>query len=65
MFSDLKKLKVEELVGHLRAAEERVDAKVEQITNKAGCLLLAEEDWLEKHKNRFQSNHGREGGNNH
>ncbi|CAD6334291.1 unnamed protein product [Miscanthus lutarioriparius] len=54
MFCDLKKLTVEELIGHLRAAEERFDEKVEQITDKAGWLLLAEEDWLEKHKHRFQ-----------
>lgn len=43
-------------MGPLHAAEERLEDKVEQITDKAGRLLLAEEDWLEKHKHRFQSN---------
>ena len=65
MFCDLKVLNIEDLVGRLRAAEERIGDKVEQITDKAGRLLLAEEDWLEKHKHRFQSNQHREGGNNH
>ena len=50
MFCDLKKLTVEELIGRLRAAKERLDDKVEQVTDKAGRLLLADEDWLEKHK---------------
>jgi len=36
MFCDLKKLTVEELIGRLRAAEERLEEKVEQITDKAG-----------------------------
>ncbi|XP_066384930.1 uncharacterized protein [Miscanthus floridulus] len=53
MFCNLKELTVEELVGRLRAAEERFDDKVEQIVDKAGRLLLAEDDWLEKHKHRF------------
>ena len=44
MFCDLKKLTMEELIGRLRAAEERLDEKVEQITDKAGRLLLAEDD---------------------
>ncbi|XP_066380694.1 uncharacterized protein [Miscanthus floridulus] len=62
MFRDLKKLTVEELIGHLRAAEERFDEKVEQITDKAERLLLAEEDWLEKHKHRFQADRKDGGG---
>ena len=44
MFVDLKKLSVDELVGRLRAVEERFDDNVEQITDKAGWLLLMEED---------------------
>jgi len=36
MFCDLKKLTVAELIGRLRAAEERLEEKVEQITDKAG-----------------------------
>ena len=50
----MKTLSVEDLVGRLRAAEDRFEDKVEQITDKAKRLLLAEEDWLEKHKHRFQ-----------
>ncbi|XP_066320048.1 uncharacterized protein [Miscanthus floridulus] len=36
MIHDLKKLTVEELIGHLHAAKERFEDKVEQITDKAG-----------------------------
>lgn len=56
MFCDVKTLLVEDLVGRLRVADDRLVDKVERITDKAGCLLLAEEDWLEKYKHRFQSN---------
>jgi hypothetical protein len=63
MFCDLKKMTMEELVGRLRAAEERLDDNVEQTADKMGRLLLAEEDWLEKHKHRF-SQGPKEGGNN-
>jgi hypothetical protein len=62
MFCDVKTLSVEDLVCHLRAAEDRFEDKVEQITDKAGWLLLAEEEWLEKHKHRFQANSHKEGG---
>ena len=62
MFCNLKELTVEELIGRLRAAEERFDDKVEQIVDKAGRLLLAEDDWLEKNKHRFHSSHKQGGG---
>jgi uncharacterized membrane protein YgcG len=65
MFCDMKTLTVEEVVGRLRAAEDRMEdsaAKVDQITDKAGRLLLAEEDWIAKHKHRCQSGSSREGG---
>jgi Fe-S cluster biosynthesis and repair protein YggX len=55
MFVDLKTLTVEELIGRLRAAEERFDDKTEAITDKMGRLMMAEEDWIEKHKHRFTS----------
>jgi len=61
MFCDVKKMTVDELVGRLWAAEDRLDKKVEQIIDKAGRLLLAEEDWLEKHKHRFHAG-SKEGG---
>ena len=53
MFCDMKKMTVEELVGRLRAVEERLNDKVEHTVNKMGRLMLGEEDWLEKHKHRF------------
>jgi hypothetical protein len=62
MFCDLKTLTVEDLVGRLRAAEDRFEDKLEQVTDKTGRLLLAEEDWLEKHKHRFQSYSQKDGG---
>jgi cell fate (sporulation/competence/biofilm development) regulator YlbF (YheA/YmcA/DUF963 family) len=62
IFCNLKELSMEELVGRLRAAEERLDERVEHITDKAGRLLLAEEDWLEKHKHRFHTAPNKEGG---
>lgn len=40
MFCDLRTLIVDELVGRLRAAEERFDDKVDQIVDKEGRLLL-------------------------
>jgi hypothetical protein len=52
MFCDLKTLTFEELAGQQRAAED---------TDKAGCLILAEEDWLAKHKHCFQSSLSKEG----
>jgi hypothetical protein len=62
MFCHLKELTVEELIGRLRAAEERFHDKVEQIVDKAGRLLLAKDDWLEKNKHRFHSGHKQGGG---
>lgn len=40
MSCDLRTLIVDELVGRLRAAEERFDDKVDQIVDKEGRLLL-------------------------
>lgn len=62
MFCDLKTLTVEELVRRLRVAEDRFENQVDQITDKQGRLMLAEEEWLEKHKHRFQPTQSREGG---
>jgi len=52
MFCDMKELSVEELVGRLRAAEDRIGDKVDQLADKTGKLLLTEEEWLERHKNQ-------------
>jgi hypothetical protein len=65
MFCDTKTMKVEELVGRLRAVEDQLsDKAVEHVTDKMGRLLLAEEDWLEKHKHRFRAAPNKEGGGN-
>jgi hypothetical protein len=65
MFCDTKTMKVEELVGRLRAAEDRLsDKTTEQVTDKMGHLLLAEEDWLEKHKHQFRAAPSKEGNGN-
>jgi len=51
---DRKTLTIEELVGHLRAAEERLEPSVEQVTEKTSKLLLTEE-WMERNKDRMVS----------
>ncbi|CAD6237326.1 unnamed protein product [Miscanthus lutarioriparius] len=61
MFCDLKTMTVEELVGRLRAAEDRMEAKMDPVTDKMGRLLLAEEDWMAKHKIKPQSLLSKEG----
>ncbi|XP_066381756.1 uncharacterized protein [Miscanthus floridulus] len=48
MLSDLKTLTIEELVGRLRAAEDRFEPSVEQVTEKMPKLLLTEEEWAAK-----------------
>ena len=44
---------IEDLVGRLKAADDRMD--VDSITEQAGRLLLTEEDWLARWKNKQQS----------
>lgn len=39
MFCDLKALSVDELVGRLRVAEERIEDKVEQVVDKKGVFF--------------------------
>ncbi|CAD6224022.1 unnamed protein product [Miscanthus lutarioriparius] len=55
MFYDLKTLSVEELVGRLRAAEDRFEPTVEEVTNKQGQLMMTEDDWAAKHKARMMT----------
>jgi hypothetical protein len=62
MFCDMKQRIVDELMGRLRAVEDQLEDKVEQIVDKAGRLLLAEEEWLERNKHRIRSNNSKEGG---
>jgi hypothetical protein len=52
MFCDMKELTIEELVGRRRAAEDSFKPTVEQVTDKAGRLLLMEEDWVARNKSR-------------
>lgn len=54
MFYELKILIVEELVGRLRVAEDRFVNTEDLIIDKMGRLMLAEEEWLEKHKHHVQ-----------
>lgn len=53
MFCDMKTLTFEELVGRLRAAEDRFEPSVEQVTDKAGRLLLTEEEWVVRNKSHI------------
>ncbi|XP_066311453.1 uncharacterized protein [Miscanthus floridulus] len=62
MFKDLKKLSIEELVGHLRAAEERFEPSVEQVTEKTGKLLLTEEEWAARNKQHSSDSTSSSGG---
>lgn len=55
LFKDMKTLTIEELIGHLRAAEDRFEPSVEQVTDKTAKLLLSEEEWAEKNKSRMLS----------
>ena len=64
MVKDMKTMTIEDLVGHLRAAEERFESSVDQVTEKTEKLLLTEEEWMSRNKSRMQpdSNHGAKGG---
>jgi hypothetical protein len=53
MFCDMKTLTIEELVGCLRAAEDRFEPSVEQVIEKMPKLLLTEEEWMAKNKSRM------------
>jgi hypothetical protein len=55
MFSDLKMLTIEELIGRLRAAEDRFKPSVEQVADKMPKLMLTEEEWAARSKNRVGS----------
>jgi hypothetical protein len=55
MFCVLKTLSVEELVGRLRAAEDRFEPAAEEVTDKQGQLMMTEEDWAMKHKAKMMT----------
>jgi hypothetical protein len=61
MFCDLKTLTVEELVRRLRVAEDHFVSTEDQITDKMGWLMSAEDEWLEKNKHCFHPTQSREG----
>jgi hypothetical protein len=68
MFCNLKELTLEELVGQLRVAEDRFEPSLEQVTEKAGKLLLTEEEWVARNKSRMTyqtSSSGKNGGGGH
>jgi hypothetical protein len=50
---DLKTLTIEELVGRLKMAEDRLG--IEAITDKAGKLLPTEEVWVARNRHRLKS----------
>lgn len=67
MFYELKTMSIEELVGRLRAAEDRFEPTMEQVTDNIGCLLLTKEEWATRNKSRMvppdmSSSLGRKGG---
>jgi len=55
MVKDLKTLTIEDLVAHLRAAEERLESSVDQVAEKATKLLLMKEKWAARNKARMIS----------
>jgi hypothetical protein len=57
---DLKTLTIEELVGRLRMAEDQIG--IESVTNKAGRLLLTEEDWVSRNRYRLLPESSSSGG---
>ena len=57
---DLKKLSLEDLVGRLRMAEDRME--IESITDKAGKLMLTEEEWTARNRHRLMSESSSSGG---
>jgi hypothetical protein len=70
MFCDLKTLTIEDLVGRLRAAEDRLEPSTEQAAEKGkSTLLLTEEEWLARNKSRMvgsdSSSQGGKGGSHH
>lgn len=62
MFCDIKDLTIEELVGRLRAAEDRFEPSVEQVTNKTGQLLLTEDEWAARNRSRMTPETANSGG---
>ncbi|WVZ54850.1 hypothetical protein U9M48_005594 [Paspalum notatum var. saurae] len=56
---DLDKVTVEELVGRLRASQDRFDEPntgggSDEVRDKSGRLMMAEEDWFAKWKHKLQ-----------
>ena len=48
---DVNSMTIEDLVGRLKAAEDQLD--VDSVTERAGRLLLSEEEWLSKYHHRL------------
>ena len=58
---DVNTMTIEDLVGRLKAAEEdRLD--VDSVTERAGRLLLSEEEWLSKYRHRLTPDGSSSGG---
>ena len=57
---DVNTMMIEDLVGRLKAAEDRLD--VDSVAERAGCLLLFEEEWLSKYRHRLTPDGSSSGG---
>jgi len=55
MVKNVKELTIEELIAHLRAAEDRFEPSVDQVAEKMPKLLLTEEEWAARSKNHVGS----------
>ena len=64
MFADLKTMSLEELIGRLRVAKERCGG-VEAVADGVGCLLLTEEQWEARQRQRRSKERSREGSGKH
>jgi hypothetical protein len=66
MFCNLDELTVEELIGRLKATEDRFEPWMQKVTEKTGNLLLMEDEWAARNRSRMMqetsSSSGQKGG---
>lgn len=55
-FADLEKMTVEEVVGRLKAHEERIRGHSENTETADGKLLLTHQEWVDKEKKKINEN---------
>jgi hypothetical protein len=61
MFAELKKMSLDELVGRLHVAEERCGGSIESAADGVGRLLLTEEQWENRRRQRGDKQRARVG----